>query len=346
MQMKLSHIIVLIVLTLGCWLSGSFLWGAMNPAWLLVLAIVTWLSISLLVWAARKMSAKVWIYAGIFVLGVLFLPGSMLEMVFPVPLSQPLDSLMALPLLLIISAALVVVALLLNSGLNLYKEGQNAGAVKEEDTQAQRLHAGRTASIALVLCALLLAKALHNLYWFTVWDNTDDSLGYFWLFIPAMPLLFSGIMLSITLPGRSKIASLVYLLLIPVLLFTVSASAQRVDFRHLTEQRAEQANQAIETYYTRTGRYPQDLQMVSPWYKISLPGPVIIYGQDWCYDGGDDYYRLGYVYREHWSDPRLTGQIFRLEGEVPDLPYMCEQEIAALIDHYPDSMYEFSMDGN
>jgi hypothetical protein len=125
----------------------------------------------------------------------------------------------------------------------------------------------------------------------------------------------------------------------------VSARAQRVDFRQLTEKRAELANQAIETYYLREGRYPQDLQQLTPGYVLSLPEPVIIYGQDWCYDGGDDYYRLGYVYREHWSDPRLTGRIYRTKGEVPDLPRMCEREVVALQERYPDSMYEYWMEG-
>ena len=82
-------------------------------------------------------------------------------------------------------------------------------------------------------------------------------------------------------------------------MIAVSARAQSVDFRQLTEERAERASQAIETYCAREGRYPQDLRQLTPGYVLSLPGPVTIYGQDWCFDGGDDYYRLGYVYREH-----------------------------------------------
>ena len=118
-------------------------------------------------------------------------------------------------------------------------------------------------------------------------------------------------------------------------MIAVSARAQRVDFRQLTEERAERVSQAIETTYTRKGSYPQDLQHLIPWYVLSLPGPVTIYGQDWCYDGGEDYYRLGYVYREHWSDPDLHGRIYRAKGKVPDLPGICAEEIAALEKRYP-----------
>jgi hypothetical protein len=55
-----------------------------------------------------------------------------------------------------------------------------------------------------VVSAVLLAKTLHHLYWFTVWDNTYDSLGYLLLLVPVPAALFSGVTLSITLSGRMK----------------------------------------------------------------------------------------------------------------------------------------------
>ena len=87
-------------------------------------------------------------------------------------------------------------------------------------------------------------------------------------------------------------------------MFAVSARAQRVDFRQLKGERTGWTSQAIETYYARKGSYPQDLRQLTPWYVLSLPGPVIIYGQDWCYDGGDDYYRLG-TYTENTGATRV-----------------------------------------
>lgn len=344
MKFKISYLIALVLLTLGCWLSASFLFGALSPVWLIVLGIAAWLFISAMVWAARKMSAKVWIYAGLLTLVVLFLPTSMLAKILPDNLSQPLDSLVSVSFILIISFALIITAMLLNSSLNLYKEWQNAGAGEDENSQTQPKLAGRTAAIALGLSALLLAKVLYNLYWFTVWDNTDDSLGYIWLIIPILAALFSSEILLITLPGRTKVASILYLVIIPGLMILVSARAQRVDFRQLTVERAEQVSQALETYYSQEGRYPQDLQHLTPGYVLSLPAPVIISGQNWCYDGGDDYYRLGYVYREHWSDPRLIGQVYGTKGELPDLNRMCEGEVVALQERNPDSMYEYWME--
>jgi hypothetical protein len=88
------------------------------------------------------------------------------------------------------------------------------------------------------------------------------------------------------------------------LIVAVSARAQRVDHHQLTGERAGRTSQAIETYYARKGSYPQDLWQLTPWYVLSLPGLVIIYGQDWCYDGGDDYYRLG-TYTENTGATRV-----------------------------------------
>jgi len=347
MRMMVSFLLALIVLLIAYWLFTG--WGMPNAliiaAMLIVLVIACWLFVSALAWAAKKMSARVWIYAGLFILAGLVWPTSMLVENFSDRLSQPFGTLLAITLFMMPSMALVMAALLLYSGLNFYKEWQNGGAVKGGGSQAQRKQAGRAVVVVLVLSALLLTKTLYNLYWLTVWDNTYDSLGYYWLVVPVLAALFSGVMLSIARPGRTNLAGLLYSLLIPALMIAVSARAQSVDFCQLTEERAGRVSQAIESYYAREGRYPQDLRQLTPGYVLSLPGPVIMCGQDWCYDGGDDYYRLGYVYREHWSSPYLTGRIYKTKGEVPDLYRMCEEEVVALQKRYPDSRYEYWMEG-
>ena len=202
------------------------------------------------------------------------------------------------------------------------------------NSQPQRKHAGRTAVVVIALDALILAKMLHYLYWLMVWDTTYDPLKYMWLLFPFLAVLFSAFVLVITSPGWRKLAGGLYVLLIPALI-VVSTYAQQVDYRQLTEERAEHTINVIETYYAREGRYPKDLRQLIPRFSLSLPGPVIIYGQDWCYEGGDDGYRLGYVYREHWSDPRLVGRIYETVGEQPYRDRICDEEIAALQERYP-----------
>jgi hypothetical protein len=147
--------------------------------------------------------------------------------------------------------------------------------------------------------------------------------------IPILAALFCGGLLAFTLPGRTKWAGL-YALLIPALMIAVSARAQAVDYRRLTEERAAQVSHAVEAYYAREGRYPQNLRQLTPRYLLSLPGPIIMNGQGWCYDGGDGYYRLGYLDREHWSSPILIPRAYRTGGQVPDLPGICDEQITAL----------------
>lgn len=329
------YLFALILLAIAYWLFASLLWGSRSLGWLIVVAIGVWLSASALAWAAKVVSARGWIYAGFLILAALALPTHRLFEIFPDRLSLPFGTPIAITLFLIPSIALVIVAFLLYSGRKLYREWQNAGATEGGGPRAQRKQAGRAVAVVLGLSALLLAKTLHNLYWLTFWDNTNDPLGYLWLGFPVLAALFSGVILSATLAGRTKLVGFLYSLLTVGLMIAISARAQSVDFRRLTEERAGRAGQAIETYYARQGRYPQDLRQATPWYVRSLPGPVIIYGQDWCYDGGDDTYRLGYVYREHWSAPGLTGRITSAKGEAPYLHPICDEEIAALRKRHP-----------
>jgi len=337
---KVSYLFVLIIAAVAWRLLAGFLWGSsLGPGsgllalvvyWPFVLALLIipcWPLAAALALAARRMGSGVWIFAGILMLAGLFLPASALEAIFPH--------------FLILSLALVVAALLLSSGLNLYKAWRQAKVAESGGSQAPVKQDGRSAAASLGLSALLLVKALHNLYWLTVWDNTYDPLGYLWLVFPILAALCAGVFLFIALPDRVKPAGYFYSLLVLALLIGVSARAQRVDFRQLTEERAGRVSQAVESYYAQERRYPQDLRPLTPWYALSLPGPVIIYGQAWCYDSGDDYYRLGYVYSEHWSDPRLSGRVYKAKGEVPDLQPLCKEEIAAIQERYPDYPYSY-----
>ncbi len=186
-----------------------------------------------------------------------------------------------------------------------------------------------------ILSGFLILKTLHNLYWLTAWDATYDPLGYIWIVVPVLIVFFSGILLLIKSHKQAVWVGLGYLLLVPGLIIAVSTYAQRVDFRQLTEARAGQVTQRVEAYYAREGRYPQDLRQVRPWFAASLPGPFIMYGQDWCYEAGEDYYQLGYVDREHWSSPELIRRVYKTGGEPPDPEGICSEEIEALMRSEP-----------
>jgi hypothetical protein len=117
-----------------------------------------------------------------------------------------------------------------------------------------------------------------------------------------------------------------------------------VDFRKETAKRVERTVRAIESYYARERSYPETLSQLSPWYVISLPKPMIMHGQDWCYEGGEDFYRLGYIYREHWSNPNLIGRIYKSVGEAPGDANICKEEFAAIQNSQPDYPFSYTME--
>lgn len=255
-----------------------------------------------------------YLLAGFLLFGGLMLPPTTLAVLFPNDQLQPFDLQTSFPLFLIMSAAFFLVALLFSAGLRIYKAGVRI-----------------TAMPFFALGAFLLAVALYNFYWLTVWDSTYDGLGYLWLFFPVLGVFLAASWWVSTLAGRAKVAGLFYLLLLPVVLMVISGLAQDVDFERLTADRAERISQALETFYLQEGYYPENLQQLTPRYLFSRAEPVIIFGQDWCYDGSREYYRLGYVYRQHWSDPRLVGRIHRAtNGFGAGWPAICQEEISAL----------------
>ncbi|GJM41799.1 MAG: hypothetical protein DHS20C20_20810 [Ardenticatenaceae bacterium] len=283
-----------------------------------------------------------WIIVGLLNFVALFVPASLLIDVFVDRTVEPFGSQAAFTLLMILTLALVVSTSLLYLGLSLYQKWQQALMAEGDGSEILQQHLRKTAVLLLSLGFLLFMKALHNLYWFMIWDSTVDSLDYMWLVVPILALSFWGPILFHISSGKTRQGVLIiYSLLLPLLLIGITANVQRVDFRQLTETRAEQVSDAIENYYGRYGRYPQNLNQLTPRYILSLSEPIIIYGQTWCYEGADDYFRLGYVSREHWSNPRLSGHLHKIAGDPPALQPLCQDEVAAMQARYPDYPYEY-----
>jgi len=300
--------------------------------------------IGAIAWAARKGRAGLWTLNGLLCLAVLCLPASLITKVMPPSGAEPFGSSEALILFLLPSLSIIVVALLFYTGQTLYQEWESPSTQQEEAAHRSPPTAGKVAFI-LSLGALLLAKAVHSVYWLTVWDKTTDSLGYFWLAFPLFAALLAGIILVTLLTGGKKLLGFLYIPIVSLMLVAASANAQQVDIRQLTLQRAERVSQTLENFYAQEGHYPQNLRQLVPRYALNLSGPVTIFAQAWCYDGGDDYFRLGYLDRLHWSDPRLIGRIYKIAGNPPNLGPACEEEANALIGRDPRSPYEYWMEG-
>lgn len=295
------------------------------PFVLAAIVVICWLFSVPVTSVIRRINPNIWLAVGLLALVALFLPASIL--------SNQAD---VITLIVQFWVALASMALLLYSGVTRYSGGQVA-----DETELQNERGSKTAVVTLALSLLLFLKILRKFYWLLIWDNTDDGLGLLWLIFLLPAVLLAGIFLSSVLPDRIKRVGLSYLLLMPTSMIGVFAFTQQVDYRHLTAQRAERVSQAIENYYDQEGAYPPNLQRLVPHYILVLPEPVIISGQQWCYDGSADYYRLGYVYREHWSDPRLSGNLYKMAGNVPDLQPLCWEEVATIQEQNPLYPYEY-----
>ena len=145
---RAAVILVLSALTLLCWeVVASILGCGLFPlnllSWLITLAIVL-LFVSAMALAARRVSHGVWILAALLLLPGLSLPASVVNNIFTASPEPPFG------LLLMPSAALLIAALLLYSGLNSYKEWQHASAVADRGAKrsASKLAGLRRSSLS------------------------------------------------------------------------------------------------------------------------------------------------------------------------------------------------------
>jgi hypothetical protein len=331
---KVASWIVLLIALFPLLLVSLRLFGMWSSSYLILIMLAYAVTVIGLWLAAGRVTARGWLVAGLLILAGLFVPTTLLMEDSGSPLSLG-ETILKIAIFLWPSIALIMAAVLLYSGFKLLAVETNPATAEGAGSPAAQKNTGRLAVACFTVSGLLILKTLHNLYWLTAWDATYDPLGYIWIIVPVLVAAFSGVLLLINLSRRTVWAGLGYLVLVPGLLIVVSTFAQRVDFRQLTEAFAGQVGQRVEAYYAREGRYPQDLRQVRPWFAASLPVPFIMYGQEWCYQAGEDYYQLGYVYREHWSSPELIRRVYKTAGEPPDPEAICAEEVEALIQREP-----------
>lgn len=323
--------LTLAVLVGAFWLASAFGIQGGGIGISILFATVPGIGMALgLIWMARKVRLDAWLAAGLVILVALLAPTSMLpDYTLQETLPEPIATMATIFLVSMPVLATLAAAMLVQSGVKACLEWRNPTADVPGEGRPPRRTAVKPAA-ALALALLLIGKTLDNLYWLTIWDNTYDPLGYLWLVLPILAALIGGVVLSASLAGRLRLTGLGFVPIVPGLMVLASNFAQKVDFRQLTLTNAATVTRAIDAYHNRHGHYPQDLAELVPLYSLTLPGPVIINGQSWCYDGGDGYYRLGYIDRSHWSDPNLVGRLYRTAGSVPDQTLICSRQIETM----------------
>jgi hypothetical protein len=240
--------------------------------------------------------------------------------------------------LLVIPASLALSTLLILQAFRIKDQLRNS--------RLQEVGPPRSASpwmgiASLITSGLLLLVTLYRLYWFLVWDSTYDPIGDLF-FLPLLAAAVAcGFGLALGLPRGFRTARLVFLFAFPLLLFGTYDLANHIDFRVLTAQRLERVGWAVETYYARQGRYPQELNELTPRYLLSIPEPVYIQGQDWCYDASEDGFQLAYLTRDHWSSPYLSAHPYHAESNPAVLERLCSEQVVALQQRQPWAYWHF-----
>jgi hypothetical protein len=200
-----------------------------------------------------------------------------------------------------------------------------------------RLAPSRRALLPGLLALALVAYLAYSIFWASVWDQTSDGLGGLVLSQPsAVVAVGAGMVMALTVPGWGRGAGLLFAVLVPLLLNQSLEQGWQVSYHDLTEARAARIARALDDYRQREGAYPATLDALAPRYLLRVPQPVELQGESWCYQGGDDFYRLGAFYREFFSMP-VELQLYASGGE-PHGPWPCEEQLAAMKERYYSPM--------
>jgi len=167
----------------------------------------------------------------------------------------------------------------------------------------------------------------------SLWDVATDGLGWIFLWLTTSTIgIGSAMLIAWSMPRRYLWAPILFALTVPLVLLQAHNLAN-YDKNHkwgtkpiiTTERRAEKIDTAIQRYYDANKEYPQALSDLTPSYLLYVPTPFIIPGLDWCYEGGNDHYRFGYVYREFFSAPASV-RILSFTGEPFTSNWGCEDD--------------------
>jgi hypothetical protein len=311
---RIVYGLAVLLIATAIWFIFGLFFPIRSLVWLFVIAAVLWLVGPHITRWVQRSRPTTWVNIGVLAFIGLIPPTAII--VEPAPMNNLLPAEYTFGLYLLLPAAIIAAGMLLYAGLSSW---------------AQKQRFDRTTLLCLLLFGLLVVKITNNVYWLKVWDNTSDSMGILWLIIPIFSALLIGSFLTTILPGKSRWGA-AYGLLIIVLMLGAYGLADLVGYRQRTEARAEQVRLAVEQYYAREGRYPHNLGELIPRDALWLSPPVIIFGQNWCYNASQDAYRLAYLDREHWSSPNRFAHVAASKGVIDSFPPACGEALAQIDD--------------
>lgn len=186
-------------------------------------------------------------------------------------------------------------------------------------------------AVILVLCVGLVTLRHGTLTNATSRAYEDHfPLGVFY------SILIIGLVLILSLKDKARLAGLAFVIITLVFIVGSYTLGWLIDPQAVTAARAEGIDQAIQRYREKTGEYPPNLKVLAPGYLPILLGPLTGRGQVWCYQSGEDYYRLGYVIYERYHqyadvtpfwEPYYEIKVSSSAGQPPGTAWMCDEEL-------------------
>lgn len=183
--------------------------------------------------------------------------------------------------------------------------------------------------LRLMLAMLLLFTIVYQILVALANDIMTDGLASSMIiWTSSLAGLAAAMLLAWSLEGKRRWVALGFALLVTLFLPSFETINPPLSPVAMTEQRAEQVNQAILRYRAQEGKYPNSLIDLSPWYLWHIPEPIMLRNSNaWCYEGGKDYYRLGYLFHEGFGAPasvRIQGSV----GTPPTSEWKCDRDVA------------------
>ncbi len=205
-------------------------------------------------------------------------------------------------------------------------------ASSDENTESSRSLI-RSVGAAL-LAFLLLGTLAYTVLWGSIWDQTSDGLaGLFLSNAGSQAAIAAGTFMAFVLQGWRRLGGILFAILTPLLLLWAFNTGWDVSYHDMTERRAERIAEALEQYRQRESSYPDTLQALVPGDLLWVPQPLIFAGEGWCYEGDNDDYRLGAVYREHWGNPFISVRTYAKAGDAEG-SWSCDERLAVLEERY------------
>jgi hypothetical protein len=184
----------------------------------------------------------------------------------------------------------------------------------------------------LVLVALLTGGSAYYVFWDGVWSAAHAR--FFEDHLPFAHFLFgliAGVMLFLALRGWRRLAGPAFVVFLTSTTTIALILGWNVSAFKLTDTRAAQIDAAIAHYHQVNGRFPSSLGQLTPRYLLYLRPPVVVRNAGWCYQGGPDYYRLGYVSGEFtYTAASFVAETYSQAGNPPSESWNCDEWVVKL----------------